>query len=219
MKGSIAKCSLFLFPISSFLILPHYFNRMRNAFFSWGLLLFCLLSCADDEALLAEVQKEVEIRFLVNTDRAVSNAGTLELSESLSIVSDEFNEFQKQIRDFQVNQLRFQITGVDQAPGMSRAGLSRLSFFLSELTAGANAVELIEMTDLPLDNIGQPMVLYKRDSFATLELREAISFIRTRLVLEQPFLWEASGEMEGSLADPEFEMIFLLDLTAEVILP
>ena len=192
---------------------------MRNAILSWGLLVFCLFSCADDEALLADVQKPVEISFQVNTDRVISNSGSLELAESVNIVEDDFSEFQKQIRDFQVNQLRFQILGIEQAPGLSIPLVKYLQFSLSEFTSGATPVELIELTDLPLDNMGQPLVLYKRDSLSTIELSNAISFIRSRLILEQPFLWEASGEIEGTLADPEFEIKFLLDLTAEVILP
>lgn len=191
---------------------------MRYRLFLSGILILVLHACAEGDGFQTEIDKTVTIDFEFDTNRVFSGTGSIELAESVDIAATEFSEYEGQIRDFAINKLSFQITGYQAIPGNVRPVFHLLDFDLRGLQPGAATVDMIEIEELELTNHSTPVVLYRPDSTNTSELVNAMNFVRVRLLQNQPFLWEASGDAESIPGGQQFRLSFLLDITASVVL-
>lgn len=192
---------------------------MKRAFALWGLLFVSLLSCADEEPLVADIQKLVEVDMAISSNRTDSQ-GDVILTETSDIVTEDFNEYLNRIRDFEVNECRISFQAFNNEPGQpSAVTFETFELKLSSLQAGNQAVDLMELTDFQLTRDGISMVLFDKDSTNSSEINNAISFLRSRLLREEAFNWDMEGQVEGLVSGGHVEIKLLLDLTAEVILP
>jgi len=191
---------------------------MRNAIAFWGLLFVGFCSCSDETPLLTEIQKEVEVNLQLSSDR-VDAQGALLVSTTSDIVTDEFAEYLNQIRDFEVNEFRVELQMVDTTPGQGQLLFERLRLSMSSLETGGLSVEMFELNNVSFTGGVVSLTLFNKDRTATPQINNAISFVRSRLLREQPFSWDLDGEATGFNSGAFVDIKLLLDLTAEVILP
>ena len=192
---------------------------MKRAIVLWGLLFVSLLSCSDEEPLLADIQKVVEVDLAISSNRTDSQ-GDVILSETTDIVADDFTEYLNRIRDFEVNECRISFQPFSENPGQPTAvTFETFELQLSSLQVGSQAIDLIELANFVLPQGNTSMVLFRRDSANSSEINNAMSFLRSRLLREEAFNWDIEGQVQGLGPGGHIEIKLLLDLTAEVILP
>lgn len=189
---------------------------MKKAFVWWVLVLSVLSACASDDALITDVQKVVEVKFELNPDRDVQDSGVIDISEVADIVSEEFQEYQDAIRDFHINGLSFQIEGYEPIPGTQMASFDSLLLKVRGLDLGATPIDMLDLRNVAIMNMGQPLVLYLPEENNSADLQNAMNFIRSKLIKEEAFRWQVVGAANGVWQS--FEIKFFLDLSAEVIL-
>lgn len=190
---------------------------MKKTIAFCGFVFLALSACTPDDSLVTEVQKVVEVNLDFNAARSTTNTGELFLTETSDIVAEDFAEYLTQIRDFQVNSLSIRLDAGTPVPGQSQsvAVFDRFDLDLSSLEAGGLRVNMIDLSDFV---IGNEVMLYRKDSTSSSDLNNAINFVRSRLLREQAFSWQLSGEVRVPRTDQNFGIKLLLDLSAEVIL-
>ncbi len=193
---------------------------MKNAIALWGLLFLSLSSCSDEEPLLAEVQKVVEVNFDLSNNRTNSQ-GDASLSATTDFVKEDFEEYLNQIRDFEVNAFMIQFQSNNNLPTQQGASVlfEELGITLNSLQSGNQSVSLLNFSGFELQNGVTSMTLFHKDSTGTDQITHAMSFVRSRLLREEAFNWDVDVELEGLEPNGYVEIKLLLDLTAEVILP
>lgn len=191
---------------------------MRYAIAFWGLLFVAFCSCSDEAPLLTDIQKVVEVNLQLSSDRLDSQGGLI-VSTTSDIVTDEFTEYLDQIRDFEINEFRIELQMVDTTPGQRQLLFERLRLSMSSLETGGLTVEMFELNNVSFTNGIVSLTLFRKDRTSTPQINNAISFVRSRLLREQPFSWELDGEATGFNSGAFVDIKLLLDLTAEVILP
>lgn len=191
---------------------------MNKGIVFFGVILMFLCSCTDDDALLTEVQKVVEIDMQFSNNR-VDGQGQVAVTRTTDIVADDFSEYLNQTRDFEINRLTIDFHLVDPAPARPNVLFERLAMELSSLEAGGPRVDLFDLSNVTVGDEVVSLVLFRKDRTSNSEIHNAMNFVRSRLLREQPFSWELEGEATGLSSIGHVDIKLMLDLTAEVILP
>lgn len=183
-----------------------------------GGILLLLCSCTADDALLTEVQKVVEIDMQFSNNR-VDGQGQAVITRTTDILAEEFSEYLGQTRDFEINRLTIDFHLVDPVSAQPNMLFERLAMDLSSLEAGGPRVDVFDMENISVSTEVLSLVLFRKDRTSSSEVHNAMNFIRSRLLREQPFSWDLEGHATGLSSEGHVEIKLMLDLTAEVVLP
>lgn len=192
-------------------------NCMRRLLALIVTLFLVATACEEGEGFETDVKKTVELYFGLNTNDIFNNDGVIDFSGPRNIALSDFSEYINQIKDVEIHRVGVEITEIEETSALSQPSFSQLNLNLRSVGNNAQNLDFFKLESLPFAN-SHSMVLYKEDSTQSVEVKNAIDFIKSQFLLNEITLWDITGVLNSTPPEGDFVVKFTIDVTTTVVL-